>query len=133
METSASPPRKGQRIAGWIITGLISAMFLMGGVMSFSPPKENVEMFTGKFGYPADLMLPLGIVEMVCTLLFLIPRTSVLGGLLLTGYLGGAVATHVRVHDDAMVAGPLIFGALIWLALYLREPRLRALFPLKSP
>ncbi len=130
METSASSPRKGQRIAGWVISGLIAAMLLMGVVMSFNPPKENVEMFTGKFGYPAETMMPLAIVELLCAILFLVPRTAVLGAVLLTGYLGGAVATHVRVHDNFIF--PIVFGMLVWLAVYLREPRVRTVLPLTS-
>ncbi len=75
---------------------------------------------------------PLGIVLLVCTLLYLIPRTPVLGAILLTGYLGGAVATHVRVGEGLFsILFPIIFGVLIWLGLYLRDDRLRALLPLE--
>jgi hypothetical protein len=80
-------------------------------------------------GYPAGVALPLFIVELVCVLLYAIPRTAVLGAILLTGYLGGAVATHVRVGEPWFL--PVIFGVLVWLGIYLREPRLRELAPLR--
>jgi hypothetical protein len=74
--------------------------------------------------------VPIGVTEIACALLLAIPRTSVLGAVLVTGYLGGAVATHVRAMQPAFIA-PAILGALAWLGLYLRDPRLRALLPLK--
>jgi Mn2+/Fe2+ NRAMP family transporter len=85
-----------------------------------------------KFGYPEQLILVLGIVEMCCAILYVIPRTSVIGAILMTGYLGGATATHVRLEDPAFIA-PIIVGILVWLGLLLREPRLRPLLPLRSP
>lgn len=98
--------------------------------MALRKAPEAVEPTTHKFGYPEELMVPLGTVELVLAILFLIPRTSILGGLFLTAYLGGAVATHVRVHDN--FAFPIVFGVLVWIALYLREPRVRTLLPLTS-
>ena len=73
----------------------------------------------------------LGIVEMCCAILYIIPATSILGAILMTGYLGGATATHVRLLDPAFIA-PVIVGILVWLGLLLREPRLRALLPFRS-
>jgi hypothetical protein len=132
METSASAPapRKWQRITGWVISCLIAAFLFLGASMALRKAPEAVEPTTHKFGYPEDLMVPLGVVELILAILFLIPRTSILGGLLLTAYLGGAVATHVRVHDNFAMA--VIFGVLVWIALYLREPRVRTLLPLTS-
>ena len=85
---------------------------------------------TAQFGYPSGLIVPIGVVELACVVLYVIPRTAVLGAVLLTGYLGGAIATHVRLSDPSF-AGPLIFGIMVWAGLYLREPRLRALLPLR--
>lgn len=84
-------------------------------------------------GYPEQVILPLGVVLCVCTVLYLVPQTAVLGAILLTGYLGGAVATHVR-HEDGLFAVffPAIFGALLWGGLVLRDPRLAALVPWRS-
>ena len=114
---------------GWAITVLIGLMMTFGGVYVLTDPPELKEQFVGKFGYPEDLALPIGVVELCCAALFLIPRTSILGAVLLTGYLGGAVATHVRVHDSFVAA--VIVGILVWLAMYLRDPRVRALLPFR--
>jgi hypothetical protein len=87
---------------------------------------------TIQLGYPESVILGLGIVLLACSVLYLIPPTSVLGAILLTGYLGGAVATHVRVEDGLFpVFFPVILGALLWAGLVLRDPRLRALIPLR--
>jgi hypothetical protein len=83
-----------------------------------------------KFQLPDSMVLPLAIVEVSCLALYLIPPTSVLGAILLTGYLGGAVCTHWRVGDLFVV--PIVVGVFVWLALCLREPRLWKLIPLKS-
>jgi hypothetical protein len=81
-------------------------------------------------GYPESIITGLGVVELACTVLYLIPQTSVLGAILLTGYLGGATATHVRVGEYSQaLMGAIPFGVLLWLGLYLREPRLRVLTP----
>jgi DoxX-like protein len=77
-----------------------------------------------------SLALGLGIVELACTVIYIIPRTSVLGAILLTGYLGGAVATHLRIGEPYFM--PIIFGVLVWGGLFLRDERLRALIPLRS-
>lgn len=81
-------------------------------------------------GWPVSLALTLGLLELACTVLYLIPRTAVLGAILLTGYLGGAVAAHVRIGEPFFVQ--VLLGMLVWGGLYLREPRLQALIPLKS-
>jgi hypothetical protein len=88
---------------------------------------------TVKLGYPVSVILGLGIVLLASTLLYIIPRTAVLGAILLTGYLGGAVASNVRVQGGWFaILFPVFFGALIWGGLYLRDARLRALIPLRS-
>jgi uncharacterized membrane protein YphA (DoxX/SURF4 family) len=116
---------------GWVLTVLIGLMMTFGGVYVLTDPPELKEQFVGKFGYPEDLALAIGIVELCCAALYLIPRTSILGAVLLTGYLGGAVATHVRIHDNFVTA--VIVGMLVWLAVYLRDPRVRALLPFRRP
>ena len=88
---------------------------------------------TVQLGYPESVILGLGIVLLACTALYLIPRTAVLGAILLTGYLGGAVATHVRVGASPFeILFPVIFGALLWGGLFLRDERLRELIPLRT-
>ncbi len=115
--------------AGRILSTLPVLMLLMSGVMKLMQPPDLVEGFD-KLGWPLSVALGLGIVELVCTALYAIPRTSVLGAILLTGYLGGAIATHVRIGDPFIA--PVILGVVIWLGLYLRDARLRTLIPLRS-
>jgi hypothetical protein len=116
--------------AGRIISALPALFLLVDGVMKLIKPQEVVEV-TVRLGYPESVILPLGIVLIACTIVYLIPRTSALGAILLTGYLGGAVATHVRVGENLFsVFFPIIFGALLWGGLYLRDERLRALISL---
>ena len=115
--------------AGRIITALPILFLLMDGVMKLVKPTRVVET-TVQLGYPESVILPIGIVLLVCTVLNVIPRTCVLGAILLTGYLGGAVATQLRVGAGPFpIVFPIILGVLIWLGLYLREDRLRALVP----
>lgn len=85
-------------------------------------------------GYAASLAVPLGIIELICVILYVIPRTSVLGAVLLTGYLGGAVATNVRVGAPLFshVLFPVYVGVFLWAGLYLRDNRLRAVFPVRN-
>jgi len=113
---------------GHAVSALPVLALFASGVMKLAKPAFIVEGFTKQHGYPEFVIFPLGIVEVVCTILYLIPQTSVLGAILLTGYLGGATATHVRISEAAFVF-PVLFGILLWLGLYLREPRLRALIP----
>ena len=115
--------------AGRIITALPVLFLLIDGVMKLLKPTRVVET-TVQLGYPESVILPIGIVLLVCTVLYAIPRTCVLGAILLTGHLGGAVATQVRVGAGPFpIVFPIILGVLIWLGLYLREDRLRTLVP----
>ena len=124
---------KRQRWAGRIMSGLGVAFLLMDGVMKLFKPAVVREAFA-RLGYPESEIIGVGVLLLMCTGLYLIPRASILGALLLTGYLGGAVATHVRVGDPLLshVLFPTYIAALLWVGLYLREPRLRALVPLTS-
>jgi DoxX-like family len=115
--------------AGWIASALPVLMLIVSGVMKLVKPAPLVEGLA-RFGYSDSLALGIGIVELACTVIYLIPRTSVLGAILLTGYLGGATATHVRIGDPFFV--PIVLGVLVWAGLLLREERLRALLPLRS-
>jgi hypothetical protein len=112
------------------ISGFVSAFLLFDGaarLVRFGPYVEG----TVKFGYPEHLASPIGLVLVVATLLYVVPRTAVLGAILLTGYLGGATASHVRMEDPFFLFAAT-FGVLVWVGLYLREPRLRALIPLRA-
>jgi uncharacterized membrane protein YphA (DoxX/SURF4 family) len=121
---------KAMTWAGRILTALIGLMMVMSATMKLMNRPEVAEQMVKKLGYPEDLTLALGIVELSCVVLYVIPQTTILGAVLLTGYLGGAIATHVRIHDNFL--GPAIGGILVWLAVYLRDPRVRALLPLRQ-
>lgn len=126
----ATPPmNKAMTWAGWIITGLVGLMLTFSAVMKFSGMEEVQKEFA-RLGYTDGAAVTIGIIEIACLIIYLFPRTAVLGAVLLTGYLGGATATHVRIHDPPdKVIGPLIGGGLVWLALFLRERRVRAILP----
>lgn len=118
---------------GWVISGLPAAMLIMDGVMKLVKPKPVIEG-TMRLGYSESVITPLGIVLLSCVLLYLIPRTAVLGAILLTGYLGGAVASHVRVGDPLFshILAPTYVATFLWTGLCLRDRRMRALAPLRS-
>jgi hypothetical protein len=114
---------------GYVLSALPVLMLVFSAVMKLARPTALVDEFT-RLGWTGDHAVPIGIVELVCAIVYAIPQTAVLGAILLTGYLGGAIATHVRLSEQFI--GPAVFGVLIWLALYLRDPRLRALIPWRS-
>lgn len=119
--------------AGYIITALPALFLLMDAVMKFVKPEVVVET-TVELGYPEHLIVPIGAILSISLVLYLIPKTAVLGAVLLTGYLGGAVATHVRVDSPLFshILFPVYLGILIWLGLYLREQKLKQLLPIRS-
>jgi hypothetical protein len=124
--------RKGVYV-GRALGGLVVFLLAMDSIMKFFKPAVVVEG-TLKLGLPEHLIVPLGVILLGSTILYAIPRTSVLGAVLLTGYLGGAVCTHLRVGDPLFshVLFPSYLGAVIWGALWLREARVRALFVPRS-
>jgi len=127
-----NPVSRGALWGGRIMSWLPALFLLVDGVMKLFKPALVVEA-TVKLGYPENTIVPIGIVLTVCTILYLIPRTAVLGAILLTGYLGGAVATHVRVGEGLFpVSFPIIFGILLWGGLYLRDNRWRTLIPINQ-
>jgi DoxX-like family len=113
---------------GWIVSALPVLMLLFTGVMKLLKPAAVVQEF-GRLGYPENLDRP-GDRRTSCTLIYIIPRTTVLGAILLAAYLGGATATHVRIGDPFFI--PIVLGILVWLGLYLRDSRLRVLVPLTN-
>jgi hypothetical protein len=126
-----NPTGKGMRVSGIILTGLTTALFLMDGVMKIVKPEPVVKATAG-LGYPENVISGIGIALVICVVLYVVPRTSILGAILLTGYLGGAVASHVRAGNGwGQIVMPVIFGALVWAGPFLRDARLRALVPLK--
>ena len=119
--------------AGWIIAGLVAAFLLFDAVIHLLKPAPVVEGFA-KLGFPIRFAIPLGIIELLCIALYVIPRTSILGAILLTGYLGGAVAIQLPTGNPFFgeVLFPVYVGALVWGGLYLRDDRLRRLIPWRN-
>jgi hypothetical protein len=132
--TQQAPASKVMYWVGWVLSILPSLFLLFGGVMTLvQPNSEEARAGREQLGYPDDVAVVLGILMISCTLIYLFPRTSILGAILLTGYLGGAVASHVRVHDPAFkIAFPIIFSVVLWLGIWLRSDRLRALVPIRT-
>jgi len=136
-ETARSAPQaarsKNSVWAGRILSGLAVLFLIADGIIKFIKPAPVVET-SAHLGLPLSLANTLGILLIICTALYVFPRTSVLGAILLTGYLGGAVATHLRVGDPLFshILFPTYLGALLWLGLCLRDERLRVLIPLRS-
>jgi uncharacterized membrane protein YphA (DoxX/SURF4 family) len=116
---------------GWVLSILPVLMLVMSGVMKVLQPPQAVEGFA-HLGWPVKIAIVLAVLELGSTLLYLIPQTAVLGAILLTGYLGGAIATHVRIGEHTSTVIPVLMGIFIWLGLYFRDPRLRSLVPLRS-
>ena len=114
---------------GRIVSGLAALFFLMDSVMKLFKPAVVVEA-TRQLGYPESDIIGIGVLLLVCTLLYLFPRTSILGAILLTGYMGGAVASQVRIGAGWFnVAFAVLFGVLVWAGLWLRDVRVRNLLP----
>lgn len=113
-------PANKLRVVGWVLSVLIAIMLIgLSASGKFTQWEGKAEMF-GKLGWTESVMFNLGIVEVVITVMFLIPRTAFIGAILLTGYLGGATAAHLRVGDAFVF--PIILGVVVWVALGLRVP-----------
>lgn len=127
-ENQTASVSKAARWTGYVLSALPVLMCLMGVVMAITQP-QKVQDGMAHYGFPASSAMPILIAEVVCVILYTIPCTSVLGAILLTGYLGGAVATHVRAGENFLP--PIIFGVLVWGGLFLRDRRIRALIPFR--
>jgi hypothetical protein len=108
----------------------VAALFFSAaGKLTGDPAMMDV--MVGVLGFSREILVVIALLELACAVLYAIPQTAMLGAVLLTAYLGGAIAAHVRVGDNVSLAGPLVLALLAWAGLYLREPRLRALLPLR--
>jgi hypothetical protein len=124
--------RKWMVWAGWGMSGLMILFMLFDSLAKLALERHSVEATTA-IGYPLHALRPLGAIALACTVLYAIPRTSILGAILLTAYLGGAIASKVRI-DDPLFSSTLFglyFGLLIWGGLYLRDERLRTMIPVR--
>lgn len=115
-------PSKTARIVGWCLSVLVTLFLVLVSASGKFVEWEGKEEMFRKFGYTVDGMMVIGVVEVILALLILIPRLSFLGGILLTGYLGGATATHVAAGDPFVF--PIVIGVVMWIALGLRDPRI---------
>jgi len=114
---------------GRVITVLVGLPLIPSGIFKIMGSPEVVEGMA-HLGLPSSLMMPLGILELGCLVIYLIPHTAILGAVLLTGYFGGAICTHLRLGEPIIVQ--TLLGVMAWGALYLREPRLRVLLPFRK-
>lgn len=126
---SLESPSKVQLWAGRALSALPVLALVLSGAMKLSHSPEIVANF-GKFGFAESTLTPIGVVELLAAVLYAVPQTAIFGAVLVTAYLGGATATHVRASDPFFA--PVILGVLVWIGLWLREPRLRALTPLRK-
>ena len=132
-ETTPCSTPKASIWAGRIISGLFAAFMIFDGVIHIMKPTPVMEAFA-KLNFPQRFALPLAVVELTSLLLYVIPRTSILGAILLTGYLGGAVAIQMPTGNSLFgeILFPVYFGVLLWGGIYLRDERLRALIPFRK-
>ena len=134
MQTMVQTSEKSNAVlwTGRIMSGLVIAFMLLDGAMKLVP-LDVVVTTSEQMGIPSSLARTLGIIGLICTLLYAVPRTSVLGAILLTGYLGGAIASHLRLGDPIFTHTlfGLYLGLLAWGGIYMRDARLRALIPLR--
>ena len=114
--------------AGRILSGLIVVALLGLNTMGLIHKAESLKHFVA-YGYPESAFMPISIVFFVCILVYAIPRTAIFGAILLTGYFGGATATHVRAGEPYFF--PIVVGVLVWLGIFLRDEKLRSLVPLR--
>ena len=128
-ETKQAGHSKALVWTGRVISALPVLFMCIGGIYFMFFRFQDVRAGMTKYGFPESAARWILTTEIVCALIYAIPQTAVLGAILLTGYLGGAVATHVHASEPFYF--PLIFGVLVWLGLYLREPRIRELVPLR--
>src|SRR5690242_16577418 len=129
--TQSQPPSKAMLWTGRVLTVLPALLLLFSGTMKLTQPAKVEEFLHGHFGYPAGLAVTLGIIEVGCTILYLIPQTAIIGAILLTGYLGGAIATHVHASEPPFMQ--ILVPIVLWGGIWLRDARLRELMPLRKP
>jgi hypothetical protein len=126
-------PSKARLWTGCVLTTLTTLFLVFDGAMKLVQPQPVTQAMT-QLGFPLHLSVPIGIILLVCTVLYVLPPTAVTGAVLLTGYLGGAIVSQMRIGAPLLSTTlfPIYFAVLLWAGVYLREPRLRALIPIRS-
>jgi hypothetical protein len=127
--TQAAPVSKAAQWTGWVLSAIPVLMILMASLMKLVKAAAVVEAMA-RAGIPENLIVPVGVIELICIVIYLIPSTSILGAILMTGLLGGATMTGLRAGDPSFPM-PIVMGVLAWAGLWLREPRLKLLIPLR--
>ena len=127
--TSAAPVSKGALWTGRILSGLAALVFIGGGIFSLLYAAKIAPQMA-HYGFTESHLHIIAWLEIICGIIYLIPHTSVFGAVLLTGYLGGAVATHIRANEPPIA--PIVVAIVLWLGIYLREPRLHHVAPLRK-
>jgi hypothetical protein len=133
MQSSTQFATESKRMlwTGRVLSWLMALFFVLDGVGHLMKPAPVVEAFA-RLGYPLSASVGIGLLALICTAIYVTPRTSVLGAVLLTGYMGGAVSTHVRAGSSLFeTIFPVIFGVLIWMGIFMRDAQLRQLIPLR--
>ncbi len=120
---------KGMIWTGRVVSAIPVLLLVISAAMKFAAPAAVAEG-VARFGYPAGLLFVIGVVEFLSCVVYVIPRTAVLGAILMTGYLGGATATNVRVGDPSWIM-TVVLGVLVWGGLFFRDERIRALIPIR--
>jgi hypothetical protein len=130
LETASTAGSRVALIVGWVFSAIPILMMGVGGSVTAITNPQMVEKSIVEHGYPPHLTKAILALEIGCAVVYAIPQTAVLGAILLTGYLGGATATHVRVEETQWIA-PVTFGVFVWLGVFLRDKRLRELLPIR--
>ena len=130
--TQEGPVAKGRLWTGWIISAVVVLFLLFDSITKVMKVRAVIEA-SAQLGYPANTIFAIGIILLVCTVFYIIPQTAVLGAILLTGYLGGAVAANLRIGSSMFnTLFPIVFAALVWVGIFLRESRLGELIPFRT-
>jgi hypothetical protein len=130
--TPFASPKKWELWVGRILSALPILMMLFSATMKLTHAPQMVSTWVNRLGWPESAMTPVALTEITCALLFALPRTAVLGAILVASYLGGAFAAHVRIDDARSGIVPIVLIVFAWLGLYLRDERVRALLPLRN-
>ena len=130
--TQSAPVSRTSLWTGRVISALVVAFLVFDGITKIVKERHVLEAFA-RLGYPASLATVIGTILIVCVAVYVVPQTSILGAILLTGYLGGATEVNVRAGNPLFeTLFPIIFGMLVWGGLYLRDPQLRMFIPLRG-